>query len=458
MREVRMTFGEHLEELRTRVLISLLYLAAGVTIAFIYGNQLLDLALGPHEKAFRGAQRNRQIQRMGKYLDAIEPLAGPQPTDAELNGRPLIDAEDFHWEALFPAEVARARIREALEGPYQDLESQLAQDFPNMAPGERAMVGRLLDAHERASAILVEHLTTDFQLSGGASIPDRFRELEARLRTLRDEESVGVGSMKRLVGWGADLEPVLERLTRFNRFLDKRRIEVTESPASLVDLRAWSSDLHLSEGLEEVVSGLQSSVDALTHREPKRIVVLDYTEHFTAYLKIAMIFGLFLSVPFILYEMWKFVGAGLHLHEQRYVVTFMPFSLALFASGALFGYFVLIPVGLEFLASWGETDIEMNFALGNYIGLFLTLTLILGVVFQTPLLMVFLNKIGIVSVAVYRRARRIAIFGGVCLAVVLTPPDPFSWSLMALPMILLYELGILVCSLLSRRESPQAVP
>ena len=90
----------------------------------------------------------------------------------------------------------------------------------------------------------------------------------------------------------------------------------------------------------------------------------------------------------------------------------------------------------------------MNFALGNYIGLFLTLTLILGVVFQLPLVMVFLFKLGIVDVSVYRRHRRIAIFSGVCLAVVLTPPDPFSWGLMFLPMILLYELGILVCVVL----------
>src|SRR5690606_20241615 len=119
---------------------------------------------------------------------------------------------------------------------------------------------------------------------------------------------------------------------------------------------------------------------------------------------------------------------------------------------------VLIPVGLEFLASWGDTDIEMNFALGSYGGLFLTLTLILGVIFQTPLLMVFLNKIGLVSVHIYRRARRGAIFAGVCLAVVLTPPDPFSWSLMAVPMILLYELGILVCQLLSRSEKNAESP
>jgi len=183
--------------------------------------------------------------------------------------------------------------------------------------------------------------------------------------------------------------------------------------------------------------------------------VIDYTENFSSYLKVVMVFGVFFAVPFILYELWKFIGAGLYLHEQRYVVTFLPFSLVLFLAGGVFGYFIMIPVGLEFLAGWNAADVELNFRLGNYVGLFLTLTLILGVVFQTPLVMVFLNKLDIVSVDVYRRARRVAVFIGVCLAVVLTPPDPFSWSLMAVPMILLYELGIIVCRLLGSR-TPEA--
>jgi sec-independent protein translocase protein TatC len=167
---------------------------------------------------------------------------------------------------------------------------------------------------------------------------------------------------------------------------------------------------------------------------------------------VAVIFGIFLALPLVLYELWKFVGAGLYPHEQKYVVTLLPFSLGLFVGGALFGYFGLIPVGLEFLAGWGIEDVDLNITLGSYVGLFFTLTLILGLVFQTPLVMIFLAKIGIVDVQGFRKARRVAIFVGVCLAVVLTPPDPFSWSLMAAPMILLYEVGIVACRFLERRK------
>jgi sec-independent protein translocase protein TatC len=113
----------------------------------------------------------------------------------------------------------------------------------------------------------------------------------------------------------------------------------------------------------------------------------------------------------------------------------------------------MIPVGLEFLAGWGIEDVTLNFTLESYIGLFFTLTLLLGLVFQTPLVMVFFFKIGVVDVPGYRRMRRMAIFIAVVLAVVLTPPDPFSWALMAVPMVLLYEVGILACRMLSRRAA-----
>jgi sec-independent protein translocase protein TatC len=112
----------------------------------------------------------------------------------------------------------------------------------------------------------------------------------------------------------------------------------------------------------------------------------------------------------------------------------------------------MIPLGLRFLSGWGLQEVRIGFTLQNYIGLFMMLTLILGLVFQTPLIMIFLSKIGIVKVGMFRRARRIAIFAGVCLAVVLTPPDPVSWSLMALPMILLYEIGILACAVMEKKD------
>ena len=301
-------------------------------------------------------------------------------------------------------------------------------------------------------------IAVDLELSGVATLKQRFRSLEGRLRALQVEETSGAaGSLKSTIGWGAGLETILQYLFEFNGFLESKSQEILQSSVSTEELRRWSQNAGEAEGLKEVIRILERSFE--TFRSPidnQRIIALDYTEQFTAYLKVAMVFGIFLSAPFVLYELWKFVGSGLYLDEQRYVVTFMPFSLGLFMAGVLFGYFVMIPVGLAFLASWGSTDVELSFALGPYVGLFLTLSLILGVIFQLPLIMVFLAKVGIVDVSLFRRARRISIFISLCLAVVLTPPDPFSWSLMIVPMIILYELGIIVCQFLTKKTQEPA--
>jgi sec-independent protein translocase protein TatC len=456
MREVRMTFGEHLEELRWRIIVSLCYLAVGVTIAFIYGEDLMRIALVPHQRAFSVAQRNRVISRMESQLDDLLPLTGMSLHEARVKGKPLV-GDEVHWEVLFPAEVVRARLDFQFQAPFRALSQDLRRDLlPSLPREEREDFAERLDAlGSKLSHLWIAELATAFDLNRAADIPRRFQRLAARLRALEAEETAA--QMKQMIGWGKDFSGLLGRLDLFNSFLDKRRQEASQSSASLQDLRAWASPSPLADGLDDALLELEESLEKIQGGVSSRITVISYLESFSSYLKLAVIFGLMLSIPFILYEMWKFVGAGLYLQEQRYVVTFLPFSLGLFVSGGLFGYFLLIPVGLRFLAGWGTDDVEMSFTLGNYIGLFITLTLILGLVFQTPLVMVFLSKLGIVRVAAFRRARRIAIFGGVCLAVVLTPPDPFSWSLMAAPMILLYELGIIVCQFLEREKKAEAL-
>ena len=454
MREVRMTFGEHLEELRLRVIVSLLYLAGGVIIAFVFGDTLLGWALRPHEQAYRGAQRDRQVDRLTNGLDDLRALMTTNYSRVTIGGRPIV-ASEFHWEVLFPAEVTRSRILEQVGG--YDAVDGIVSEFSLPAENAARVSEQLKTLLRDRDIGILANVATDFQLAEPATIPERFRVLHARLSGLLSREQEGaMGQIKSAVGWGKKIEPVVETFGEFVQFLELRREEAAKSSATLAELKLWSQDFRLAEGLDDLLSKFEKSVDELTRPEPRPIIVIDYVEHFSAYLKISLLFGLFLSVPLILYEMWKFVGAGLYPHEQKYVVTFMPFSIGLFVCGALFGFFAMIPIGLQFLASWGATEVEMNFTLGNYVGLFLTLTLILGVVFQTPLLMVFVYKIGAVDVSLFRRARRIAIFVGVFLAVILTPPDPFSWGLMAIPMVLLYELGIIVCSMLAPgRQSPE---
>ena len=177
---------------------------------------------------------------------------------------------------------------------------------------------------------------------------------------------------------------------------------------------------------------------------PTTLKVLSYQEGFFAYLKLCLISALFFAYPFIIYQAWRFVGVGLYPHERRYVKTFLPISFAAFVVGSMFGYFFLIPLCLYFLINILGPGIEPVITMSQYITLVFLLTLALGIVFQIPLVMLLIAKIGVCSAEDYVTYRKYIILGIFILAAVITPPDPFSQISTAIPMMGLYELGILL--------------
>ncbi|MBI5367171.1 MAG: twin-arginine translocase subunit TatC [Planctomycetes bacterium] len=177
-----------------------------------------------------------------------------------------------------------------------------------------------------------------------------------------------------------------------------------------------------------------------------RLKVLAYPESIMAHIKLALIAAAFLSSPWLFFQIWTFVAVGLYPHERKYVNLFAPLTLGLFAAGALFGYYALIPLGLYYLATFGGDLVEMSFTLDNYLDLFLTLTLVVGLSFELPLVMLFVAKIGLANAAAYRRHWRIAVLLAFVVAAVATPgPDPISQLLMAAPLVGLYFGGIALC-------------
>lgn len=168
-------------------------------------------------------------------------------------------------------------------------------------------------------------------------------------------------------------------------------------------------------------------------------------------MKLASIVGLFLASPIVARELWGFVSAGLYPDERRYVHAFAPASFLLFLMGCTFGYFILIPYSLYAMASALPLDrIDPVFSFPEYLQLFLTLTLILGALFQLPLVMVFLTKLGIIEPRQYRSWRKHAIVGNVVGAAVIAPPDLLSMAVFVVPLVVLYELGILASAIAQR--------
>jgi Tat protein translocase TatC len=179
---------------------------------------------------------------------------------------------------------------------------------------------------------------------------------------------------------------------------------------------------------------------------PEDLKVLNYTEGFFTYLKVSFVAGIFIASPVVIYELWKFVAEGLYPNERRYVYYFAPASLGLFLCGMLFGFYVMIPFGLRFLLAMGGDIATPLIRLNEYISLLVVLTLVLGIVFELPLVMLFLVKIGLVTPQQYREQWRYAYFAMVVLAAIITPTgDPINLSIVSVPMIGLYEVGILLC-------------
>ncbi|MBP7020354.1 MAG: twin-arginine translocase subunit TatC [Planctomycetes bacterium] len=181
------------------------------------------------------------------------------------------------------------------------------------------------------------------------------------------------------------------------------------------------------------------------------IQVLKYEESFFCHFKVAIIASLIMTTPFTLLQIWGFIAEGLHESEKKYLRSFFPFTILFFLCGVLFGYFILVPLGLQFLGSYGE-NIQIGITLSSYISLFFLLTFLCGLVFELPLFMLLLNRLRILRSEYFIKNWRYAVLISFIIAAVLTPPDVVTQLLMAGPMIFLYFSGIFLCQILERSQ------
>jgi sec-independent protein translocase protein TatC len=154
-------------------------------------------------------------------------------------------------------------------------------------------------------------------------------------------------------------------------------------------------------------------------------------------------FALFFSSPFVLWQLWQFVAAGLYSHEKRSVSRYFPFSILLFLAGVLFCFFLVVPIGMYALTSTVSLDlVKPMIGIDQYFSFLSTMCLAMGLVFQIPIVMIFLARIGIVEPATYARYRPHFLVVALFIAALVTPgPDYYSQILMTIPMIVLYEIG-----------------
>lgn len=173
------------------------------------------------------------------------------------------------------------------------------------------------------------------------------------------------------------------------------------------------------------------------------------------YFEVAIIIGALISIPNIFYQFWKFIAPALKENEKKYITGIVFFSTFCFITGVVFAYFVMLPLTLKFAAGFGSVSIENNFAIDEYLSIIISVMLAAGVVFELPMLSFFLSKIGILTPEFMKKYRRHAIVIIMILAAFLTPgTDPVSQILLAIPLVILYEVSIFVAKI-SRKKSEQ---
>lgn len=429
-----MSFGDHLEELRSRVIRSILVVLICAAVAFIYQNDLMQLVTGPHRLALSQIEARNQIWQIDE--DVTSAQKSLQALPAAMASKVLLDVdENDDWWSRWN----QFRQQQVESGANTDLVELLQE--------------RITDLYPADSSSLV--------LAGTVS---RFQYSAAQLRLVQNDAPWGTST---------PIEHSIEGLEAMASLW----IGWTEIPATSPDpgessdpdgnsependpvIKPAAVDPAVIEVLEQV-AGLSVTIESRSRdllgwrSRALPLALLSYAEAFFSYVKLSLLIGLLCALPWLTFEIWQFIAAGLYHSERRAALPFLPVAFLLLGLGVTFAYLVLIPVGLSFLAGYGDPQlVRPVFTLQNYLGLVFTLILGMGLVFQLPLLMIFLTRSGLLQVDNFRHYRRYSIVGAVILGALLTPPDIVTQLLMAGPLVILYEVGIIACAMSAKKKS-----
>ena len=400
-----MTFGEHLEELRQCLFRALVGLGIGVVIGLMIGSYVIELIKSPLSEALDNYKTTAAVKTVQQELE--QRRAGGESID-DAYERELIAAirkKRLAFDDVFidrrALDAAIGRQEAASSGPA----SAALPSAANAANGsDRNNSDPPAESVQPPGATpSAEQPAADRNRSDAGNTADR--------ATLADEEDA------------TNREPAADRSAG-------SRLDA----ADLVKVRIWRP------------VGLDPS---------GRIIGDNVTEAFMVYLKASFVAGLVIASPWIFWQLWMFVAAGLYPHEKHYVYIFLPFSLGLFLFGASFAFFLVFKPVLNFLLSFNAwLGIDPYLRINAWLSFVLILPLGFGLSFQLPLVMLFLERIGVFDARAYKDNLRVAILAIAIISMLLTPSDPYSMVLMAVPLVFLYLGGILLCKYWPRRANP----
>jgi sec-independent protein translocase protein TatC len=201
---------------------------------------------------------------------------------------------------------------------------------------------------------------------------------------------------------------------------------------------------------QRIIDWLSLPVTRLGHE----LIYTAPAEAFWVQMKVGLVCGLFLSAPVVLWQVWAFVAPGLHEHERKYAAPFVIIGSLMFIGGGAFALFVVTPYALTFFLGFARPGLRPMITIQNHVDFLLRFTLAFGLVFELPLALTLLARMGLVTARTLARHRKYAVLGAFVTAAILTPtPDAFNQAMMAGPLIILYEIGIVSARIFGRRAA-----
>lgn len=220
----------------------------------------------------------------------------------------------------------------------------------------------------------------------------------------------------------------------------------------IVSLIAAAAGFALAYAFIEPIAGWFLAPLVKVMPKDTSLIFISYQEGFFFYLKLALTAGLLLASPVIFLQIWRFVAPGLYQHEKKALLPFTVVSTCCFLSGAAFGYLVVFPPAFRFLLGYSNSFLEPMPAVSEYFSLALFLLLAFGVIFELPVFMVILAKFGVVNAPFLAKHRKYAVLIAFIVAAIVTPtPDPVNQTLMAVPLIVLYEISIIAVRFFAKK-------
>ena len=464
--ESRMSFGSHLEELRKVLVRSLIWVSIGCVAGFLGAEKIVEILQLPLNKAVVKFKKSQAEAQLATDIGYIPPEYLPLLKEDWVPDEVSVDP----GQLVAALQTVIPNFGQAVDlEPYQF-------NAGNFDPVQVGQLCKRLSQQQASDSTQAARLNAIWQQLSS--------DQQAIIQQIADSDADSDSQRQALP----------KVLRAFNELLEAEALHQDEAFRGLFEQPAWSISTMLLPaeprplaGVKEAIESPETTADEVTglRRKINRALIasafpdemnagrletvplkiwrktnykpqsLGVTEPFFVWLKAGLLGGLTLAAPFVFYELWAFVAAGLYPHEKKYVHLFLPISLMLFAAGVLMAFFFVFSPVLEFLFTFNSSlNISPEIRIGEWLSFAMFLPLGFGVAFQLPLVMLFVNRIGLVDVQTYLEKWRIAILVIFILSMFLTPADPISMLLLAVPLTGLYFLGIGMCVMMPRPENP----